>query len=540
MTIFSDRLNLEVMCSLIDEIIKELKSAEKGIKDDTQKNAAQRTKRGLELLKDMLAGTNPELITMMTVSGLNTSLQQLKGEVESFKQGRDAIALANRGDSVFHHFPQLTPLAQADSPENRYQELFREFRETVKAELDELQATAKTQESNLSDLNNRVTSVGSDVESLGKTAESRIQAVQSSLETLETDRVSLSERLESTQVQLAAVERACAEFLDKTRQEAEERQAQRATEFEKSLTGQEQRYSDLLGRTETSITEKVNEWSTAFSESENKRQAEFTEVQNALSTEFSRLTDEFASTVSEKVREWDQKLQDGHAAHEKSFTDDIQNRAERLKAQESRWNDKLAEQLAKAKAESDEGRKADFEEATRHIESMTQMEEQARKLVGLIGNTGVTGNYQKIADRELRSANWMRGFAIGALGALVVVVFLLVWMIGTTEVNWEVMIFRMLVAIPLLGLAVYCGKESSRHRTNEERNRRIELELAALSPYLHQLRDEKAQEIRETLTEKYFGNESGVQEDKNPHLDVSLRTLLKHLEPVVELAKKLK
>ena len=156
---------------------------------------------------------------------------------------------------------------------------------------------------------------------------------------------------------------------------------------------------------------------------------------------------------------------------------------------------------------------------------------EAKQLVGIIGNVGVTGNYQKIADREAAAANWFR---LGALFFLVLAVLGVLWIVvslGTDGFSWQMAAFRFASVLTFLLPAAYCARESNIHRQNEHRNRRLELELASVAPFLEGLDKPKVDEIRERLAGAYFGTSS--QEGHSNEIGT-----LKSLVPVLrELVK---
>lgn len=140
-----------------------------------------------------------------------------------------------------------------------------------------------------------------------------------------------------------------------------------------------------------------------------------------------------------------------------------------------------------------------------HLSTLEEHEEHARRIVGVVGNIGVTGNYQKIADREWAKAELFRWLTVGFFGLMGVVVLIIVFSVGVKDFNWEVALFRLGVAVTLIAPAIYCAKESSKHRALETRNRRIELELASLRPFLEDLPGKTVEEITAKLAEQYFG-----------------------------------
>ncbi len=141
--------------------------------------------------------------------------------------------------------------------------------------------------------------------------------------------------------------------------------------------------------------------------------------------------------------------------------------------------------------------------------------EDAKRIVGLIGNTGMTGHYQKVANNNKRAAEILRVLALLFFVGLVAGVSWVVSGIGADNFSWEVAVFRVLVVATFLAPALYCARESNKHREEEHHNRRIELELASIEPYLDKLPEEKAQQIIEQLASQYFGNHSNIEIDSD-------------------------
>lgn len=140
------------------------------------------------------------------------------------------------------------------------------------------------------------------------------------------------------------------------------------------------------------------------------------------------------------------------------------------------------------------------------LENLNTKLAEAKKLVNLIGNVGVTGNYQNIADSHKESANFWR---IIAIVFMAVFSGLLVWTIidlSAEGFNWTKSLIRLIAAAALSYPATYAARESSKHRKLETINRNAELELASINPFIEGLADDKKQIIKEKLVEKYFGN----------------------------------
>ncbi len=145
-------------------------------------------------------------------------------------------------------------------------------------------------------------------------------------------------------------------------------------------------------------------------------------------------------------------------------------------------------------------------DTTKIVEELNKKLTEAKTLVNLIGNVGVTGNYQNIANSHKKSADFWRVMAIVFMSVFSI---LLVWTIidlSSKGFDWGKSLIRIIAAAALSYPATYAARESSKHRKLETINRNAELELASINPFIEGLADDKKQVIKEKLVEKYFGN----------------------------------
>ena len=153
----------------------------------------------------------------------------------------------------------------------------------------------------------------------------------------------------------------------------------------------------------------------------------------------------------------------------------------------------------------------------------TQLD-QAKKIVGLIANTGMAGHYQIIANREWKWMYCMRWIAGAFFIAAIIAIYFLIAAVHSAQVDWEMVIFRFALVAVVLVPAAYFARESARHLRREASYRRIELELSALQPFIARLPEKEAQEIIKKKADQYFGQEAPQeQEEANLLRDVSLR-----------------
>jgi len=171
------------------------------------------------------------------------------------------------------------------------------------------------------------------------------------------------------------------------------------------------------------------------------------------------------------------------------------------------------------------------------LASLEKSKNDAAKIVGVVGNIGVTGNYQEIADKERDAAGLWRWITLGFFGggiALATGTFVEFWKEPVTTTNVWAIAIRLLYAIALASPAWYTAKESARHRTNSDRARQRELELASLGPFIELLPEPKKEEIREFMTKIYFGKEVEEHVNGSPFDTKDIK------EVILELIKSIK
>ncbi|MBL0085182.1 MAG: hypothetical protein IPP44_00470 [Ideonella sp.] len=172
------------------------------------------------------------------------------------------------------------------------------------------------------------------------------------------------------------------------------------------------------------------------------------------------------------------------------------------------------------------------------LESLKTSQEQAAQIVQVVGNTGITGNYQKIANAEGEQANTWRWITIAFFGSGIALAGATFWKFWhepfSPENAWSVLI-RLMYAVAITSPAWYTAKESARHRSNADRARQTELELASLGPFIELMPDEKKHQIREELTKRYFGNQTPEHTAEPP---ISIQKLSDVAVELMKAAKK--
>jgi cytochrome c556 len=173
------------------------------------------------------------------------------------------------------------------------------------------------------------------------------------------------------------------------------------------------------------------------------------------------------------------------------------------------------------------------------IDQLKQKLAEANKIVNIVGNVGITGNYQNIANQHKYSANIFRLIALLFMIIMSIILIYSINDLSNKDFNLTKSLVRILAASILTYPAVYAARESSKHRALETKNRNLELELASIGPFIELLPEEKKQIIKEGLVNKYFGNTSQLEEVKNDDFEeISINKLDKLLKTILSFIKR--
>ncbi len=174
--------------------------------------------------------------------------------------------------------------------------------------------------------------------------------------------------------------------------------------------------------------------------------------------------------------------------------------------------------------------KSDFEEkmlsiqndANSNIEDIKTKLEEAKKLVNIIGDVAITGNYQQIANNHKKSANTWRWISISIMSVLSILLILSIWRLSDPSYSWNVALVKVIAVVILIYPATYASRESAMHRKLEIYNRKLELELASINPFIETFDETSKKNTKEKLVDRYFGNNDiESSESKNDLIPIS-------------------
>lgn len=142
------------------------------------------------------------------------------------------------------------------------------------------------------------------------------------------------------------------------------------------------------------------------------------------------------------------------------------------------------------------------------INALDKLQKDAEQVFGVVQNTVQAGAHMLYANKEKNSANRYRFGAISLMLTAVAIIIIpeilhIIKDINYTF-NWDNLLKRVPVSLVLFVPAFYLARESNKHRQNEFKNRRHELILRTVDPYLSLLEEKNREEIKGTIAKSIF------------------------------------
>lgn len=143
-------------------------------------------------------------------------------------------------------------------------------------------------------------------------------------------------------------------------------------------------------------------------------------------------------------------------------------------------------------------------EANELLNDLEAKLKKADEIVGAITERGLIGGYQQSASSSGRAKLFWQLIATISLLGLVVYATIFVGDAAKGD-DAPKLLAKILISFSFLGLAGYAAKLAEKYRVREERHRKAEFELAAITPYLQSLPIEQQHELKAELAKEFFG-----------------------------------
>jgi Na+/phosphate symporter len=183
------------------------------------------------------------------------------------------------------------------------------------------------------------------------------------------------------------------------------------------------------------------------------------------------------------------------------LTERVQNdHAELLKAERTRADEVLVDLDTRTEAAL-----TDLSTKTaKSLENIRRLEDEAGKLVSSAANKAVSGGFLEDAREHGSLATIFQLVGGGLLLLVVLFGFLVVEVWREPIYSLEFLTGRLLVALPFVGLAIYCFREAGRHRDASAEAKSLHLDHQALGPYIELLDKAEKEALRKEMAERAF------------------------------------
>lgn len=306
---------------------------------------------------------------------------------------------------------------------------------------------------------------------------------------------------------------------------------------------------ESIGKSVASLRQSTGEYSRSIKEEIEDLDAQIAphesrlaELQSVIDGQKARLDDavaEFQRQFSEAENSRSERFTNAEGSRDSEHREAMGNRqsasTELLKSQDEKFNEVVDVYTGEFRSIRD-SMIADSEGT---IATLEEHKERAQRLVYVIADTGMAGGYQRVADEERRLARrWQLGTAISLIFLIGSAIVLFISTLNM-DISIEVFLARAFVTGTFGIFAGYSARQASRHSEIERYNRRMELEIASIEPYLENLPPEKQIEIKEDFAKKVFGREAEPSLDYSEQTTGSMFELAKMLSNTIsDLAKR--
>lgn len=293
-----------------------------------------------------------------------------------------------------------------------------------------------------------------------------------------------------------------------------------------TLNTEQQKLAILASEIQTQFSSAQDKRASEFAAALADLQAKIASIINENQTQFSNVqianSEKIAGVIAEYSKEFDAQL---------TTFGDIQSTAEKRYEKDLTRLENNYEKVAK-----------DL------LNEITEQKNQVEKLVGVIGNLGVTSGYLKTANHARFMLYLWQFLTICSLAGLVLVAFTMAFphvlestikktvdmaTLPTDYINavfYQGLAVRVFLSVTFGIFAAYSAKQADKQQRIESKNRKLALELEALGAFISPLPVEMQHKFRAELGERSFGipdNEACKSHENDP---VSIIDLLKSKE----------
>lgn len=264
-------------------------------------------------------------------------------------------------------------------------------------------------------------------------------------------------------------------------------------------------------------------------------QQRLTELGTEIGTERGRLTtvaSEFQSQFSVAQESRSREFAEAQTNRQDKFGNIIADYSQRLTEQNAAFSKQRDEAFLEFQVNVAELKTKYGDSAKNILDQIERDKQDVEKLVGVIGNLGVTSGYLITANHARKSMWFWQSITVSALIVLSFLAYKTLSLLEDTSGHfvWGAFAARVLLLGSLGVIAAYAGSQADKLFEVEKRNRKLALELEAIGPYLAPLSQEEQDKFRVQIGERSFGRDDNGSIKAHRKSPATLLDLLKSKE----------
>jgi predicted nucleic acid-binding Zn-ribbon protein len=252
-----------------------------------------------------------------------------------------------------------------------------------------------------------------------------------------------------------------------------------------------------------------------------------------LSTELTAERTRLSTTASE----FQTQFSTAQESRSGTFATDQKERQDRYTALFTEFTQKLGEQnteftkqredIARLhQSELAELKKQFVDESTALHEEILKRKTEVEKLVGVIGNLGVTSGYLTTAKEAKITVRVWQVITVVTMFLLIAIAYKAFLPAIKAEFSWPGFAGRVFVALTVGTLAAYAGTQADKYQKIERYNRRLALELEAIGPFIAPLSEDKQADFRIKVGDRSFGQIEGAHSELDAKSPTSVADII--------------
>lgn len=263
---------------------------------------------------------------------------------------------------------------------------------------------------------------------------------------------------------------------------------QRITDLTNQINSEKQRIDKMISQ----FQQQISSYQQQFSQAEDKRRETFIQGMEEFKDKFDEETgirvnsyNEIISNLTEKNNEFEQELASKNEELEMNY---------QLKM--DHFGNEIREVL----------------------QTINNHKKQVEELVGVVTDTGLASGYHAVAKEEKKAKRFWRGVTVAAMLLLIGFAGFIAYESYTKEFNLAAFSAKLFGALSVGTLVAFSARQASLHGQAERANKKMELQLKAIGPYLVGFDENEILEIKRSLVDKFFGQEDvSISNDELPN-----------------------